>query len=96
MKNDKTNSSCNTKFEIVVYKFYVFVGAVADYEPIYHYFGDDLTTLAKKVHDELKVVDWDIDDFIDAVHQSWHNNNWTVFESECIKSHTSLEVKMNH
>ena len=94
---DKANSVCNTKFEIIVYKFDGVVNNVAKYVPIYSYFNNSLTSLANHVYDKLKVSDWEKDDFIDAVHYGLYNNSSTAFKSSFITdSILHLEVKKNH
>jgi hypothetical protein len=96
---DRANSLCNTKFEIIVYRFIGVVDNVAKYEPIYHYFGNNLTSLANNVYDKLKVSDWKNDDFIDSVHYGFYNNCFTAFKSNYInfvnETHLQLEVKKN-
>jgi hypothetical protein len=93
---DKANSLCNTKFEIIVHKFIGVENNVAQYEPIYHYFGNNLTSLTNKVYDKLKVTNWLIDDFMDSVHYGLYNNSFTVFNSGHLsENHLRLEVKKN-
>ena len=93
---DKANSLCNTKFEIVVHKFDRVVNNEAVYEPLYRYFGNNLTSLANKVYDKLKVVGWEKDEFIDAVHYGCYNNHSTAFKTKYINdSLLMLDVKKN-
>lgn len=93
---DKANSLCNTIFEIVIHKLIGVEDNVAQYEPIYHYFGNNLTSLANEVYDKLKVSDWENDDFIDSVHYGLYNNSHTVFNSKSLNEHhLHLEVKKN-
>ena len=94
---DRANSLCNAKFEITVHKFNGVVNNEAQYEQIYQYFGNNLTSLANEVYDKLKVSDWEKDDFIDAVHYGLYNNSSTAFKSSfIIDSILHLEVKKNH
>ena len=93
---DKANSLCNTKFEIVVHKFIGVENNEAQYKPIYHYFGNSLTSLANKVYNELKVSDWENDMFIDSVHHSLYNKSRTVFKSNHAKDILGLDVKKNY
>ena len=94
---DKANSVCNTKFEITVHRFIGVEKNVAQYEQIYQYFGNNLTSLANEVYDKLKVSDWENDDFIDSVHYGLYNNSSTAFKSSFITdSILHLEVKKNH
>lgn len=92
---DKANKLCDTKFEIIIHKFVGVENNVAQYEPIYHYFGNSLTSLVNKVYDKLKVSDWEKDNFIDAVHFGLYNNGRTVFKSNHVKDILGLEVKKN-
>ena len=93
---DRANSLCNTKFEIIIHKFIGNVISAAKYEQIYHYFGNSLTSLANKVYDNLKVSDWEKDNFIDSVHYGIYNNSFTVFKSNHLDAILRLEVKKNH
>ena len=92
---DKANKLCNTKFEITVHRFIGVEKNVAQYEQIYQYFGNNLTSLANEVYDKLKVSDWENDDFIDSVHYSLYNKSRTVFKSNRLDDILSLEVKKN-
>jgi hypothetical protein len=92
---DKANRLCDTKFEIIVHKFIGVEKNVAQYEPIYHYFGNNLTSLANKVYDKLKVSDWENDDFIDSVHYSLYNKSRTVFKSNHLDVILGLDVIKN-
>ena len=94
---DRANRLCNAKFEIIVYKFIGnVIGDVIKYEPLYHYFDNNLTSLANKVYDKLKVSDWENDDFIDSVHYSLYNNSRIIFKSNSLDIFLSLEVKKNN
>jgi hypothetical protein len=98
---DRANRLCNTRFEISVHKFIGVKNNVAQYEPIYRYFGNNLTSLANEVYDKLKVSDWENDDFIDSVHYGLYKNCRTVFKSNHLNgshlngNHLHLEVKKN-
>jgi hypothetical protein len=92
---DKANRLCNTRFEIIVHRFIGVKRSVAQYEPIYHYFGNSLTSLANKVYDELKVSNWENDDFIDSVHYGLYKNCRTVFKSNHLNDTLHLDVKRN-
>jgi hypothetical protein len=93
---DKANSLCNTVFKITVHKFVSVKKSVAKYEPIYHYAGNNLTSLANEVYDKLKVCDWKNDDFIDAVHFALYNNTHITFSSSYLDElYLHLEVKKN-
>jgi hypothetical protein len=93
---DKANRLCNTKYEIIVHKFGGVVDNVVKYEPIYRYFGNNLTSLTNMVYDKLKVTNWLIDDFMDSVHYGLYNNSFTVFNSGHLsENHLHLEVKKN-
>jgi hypothetical protein len=93
---DKANRLCNTLFEITIYKFGGVVDNVVKYEPIYRYFGNNLTSLTNKVYDKLKVTNWLIDDFMDSVHYGLYNNSFTVFKSGYLsENNLHLEVKKN-
>lgn len=92
---DRANRLCDTKFEITVYKFVGVENSVAKYEPIYHYFGNGLTSLTNKVFDKLKVSDWEKDDFIDSVHYDLYNNSRTTFKSNYLDAILCLDVKKN-
>ena len=86
---------CNTKFGIVVSKFIGVEKNEAQYKPIFHYYGNNLTSLANKVYDKLKVSDWENDDFIDSVHYSLYNKSRTVFKSNHLNEILGLDVKKN-
>jgi hypothetical protein len=93
---DKANRLCNTRFEIIVHKFIGVENNVAQYEPIYRYFGNNLTSLANEVYDKLKVSDWENDDFIDSVHYGLYCNSSVVFNSKYLNEHNlRLDVKRN-
>jgi hypothetical protein len=93
---DKANSLCNAKYEIIVQRYLGGENCVGHYEPIYHYFGNNLTSLTNKVYDKLKVTNWSIDDFMDSVHYGLYNNSFTLFKSGHLnENHLRLEVKKN-
>ena len=92
---DRANRLCNTRFEIIVHKFVGVENNVAQYEPIYHYFGNSLTSLANEVYHKLKVSDWENDDFIDSVHHGLYNISRTVFRSNHLNDTLHLDVKRN-
>lgn len=93
---DKANSLCNTVFKITIHKFVGVENNVAQYEPICHYSGNRLTSLANKVYDELKVSNWENDDFIDSVHYGLYRNSSVVFNSKSLNEHNlRLEVTKN-
>ena len=96
VKIDKANRLCNARFEITISKFVSVKKSVAKYEPIHHYFGNNLTTLANELYDKLKVCDWKHDDFIDAVHYGFYNNIHITFSSNYLDElYLHLEVKKN-
>ena len=93
---DRANKLCNTKYEIIVHRCIGVENHFAQYEPIYHYFGNNLTSLTNKVYDKLKVSNWLRDDFMDSVHYALYNNSNTVFNSGHLgENHLRLEVKKN-
>ena len=92
---ERANRLCNTKFEIIVGKFVGLKNNVAQYEPIYHYFGNNLTSLANDVFNKLKVSDWENDDFIDSVHYGLYNNSVMAFKSNHLDNILNLKVKRN-
>jgi hypothetical protein len=92
---DKANRLCNTKFGIVVSKFIGVEKNEAQYKPIFHYYGNNLTALANKVYNELKVSDWENDDFIDSVHYDFYNKSSTAFKSNHIDAICHLDVIKN-
>ena len=93
---DKANTLCNVKYEIIVHRCIGVENHFAKYEPLYHYFGNNLTSLTNKVYDKLKVTNWLRDDFMDSVHYALYNNSNTVFNSGHLgENHLRLEVKKN-
>ena len=92
---DKANSLYNTKFEIIVHRFDRVVNNEAKYVPIYRYFCNNLTSLANKVYNELKVSNLEKDDFIDAVHFGLYNNSVTALKTKYLLHSLHLEVKKN-
>lgn len=92
---DRANKLCNTRFEIVVSKFIGVKNNVAQYEPIYHYFGNNLTSLANEVYDKLKVSDWENDDFIDSIHYGLYNKSRIAFKSNHLNDILHIDVKKN-